>query len=306
MIYVPTVVKRALRRWFGGDDRVQAFPAMSVSDADPVRRLLDDPAYELIPGTAADQAITALPPASLVTVTCSPRGQIPATLDIAGRLAHDGHRVVPHLAARLVREGMLVDIAAALAEHRITDVFVIAGDAPDPLGPYDGAMGLLPDLLAAAPHIRRVGIAGYPDGHPLLDHTELGRQLLAKQELLAAAGVDGWVSTQMCFDPLRIGTWLEQQRAAGLTLPIRLGVPGLVDRARLMRIGARLGVGASLRFASKQGGTVARLIAPGGYDPLHVIRPLGRDATRLGIERLHVFTFNSVAETVAWRDRLLR
>ena len=305
MIYVPTVFKRAVRRWLGRPDGAVRVVEPAHAGRGAVT-LLDDPAYEVIPGPAVDQAIDALPPRSLVTVTCSPRGRIEATLDVAGRLAQAGHRVVPHLAARLVRDDMVPEIAAALAAHRISDVFVIAGDAPEALGPYQGALGLIPDLLAAAPHIRRVGVAGYPEGHPLLDAAELRRQLLAKQALLRAASVDGWVSTQMCFDPLRIATWLEQERAAGLTLPVRLGVPGLVDRARLLRIGARLGVGASLRFASKQGGTIARLIAPGGFDPLHVIRPLGRDAARLGIERLHVFTFNSVAETVAWRERLLR
>jgi hypothetical protein len=41
------------------------------------------------------------------------------------------------------------------------------------------------------------------------------------------------------------------------------------------------------------------LIAPGGYAPLHVVGPLAADAARLGIETLHLYTFNSVAETVA-------
>jgi len=305
VIFVPTVVKRALRRLRGQPTgTVRVFEANSVSRS--IVALLDDPAYELIPGTAATQAIAALPPGSLVTVTCSPRGRIPATLELSAELAAAGHRVVPHLAARLVDNEILTEVVAALARHAIADVFVIAGDAPDPLGEYDGTLALLPDLLAAAPHLERVGIAGYPDGHPLLDATELRQQLLAKQELLADAGVAGWVSTQMCFDPPRIRTWLEQERAAGLTLPVRLGVPGVVDRARLLRIGARLGVGASLRFASKQGGTIAKLVAPGGYDPLNVIDSLAPDAERLGIERLHVFTFNSVSETVAWRDAVLR
>jgi methylenetetrahydrofolate reductase (NADPH) len=299
VIFVPTLVRRALRGWFGG--------AADVATSAAVRALLADPAYEVVPGAAADQASAALPDGSLVTVTCSPRGQIPATLELMGELARAGHRVVPHLAARLVADRAMVDeIAAEVARHGIDEVFVIAGDAGDAVGAYDGAIGLLGDLLPAVPHVRRVGVAGYPDGHPLLDALELRRQLLAKQELLASTGVTGWVSTQMCFDPPRIRSWLESERAAGLTLPVRLGVPGVVDRRRLIRMGTRLGVGASLRFASKQGGAIARLIAPGGYDPMHVVGAVAPDADRLGIEGLHVFTFNSVAETVAWRDAHLR
>ena len=299
MIFVPTLVRRALRGWFGG--------AADVPTSAAVRALLADPAYEVVPGAAADEAGAALPDGSLVTVTCSPRGQIPATLELMGELARAGHRVVPHLAARLIADRAMVDeIAAQLVRHGIDEVFVIAGDAGDAVGPYDGALGLLGDLLPAVPHLRRAGVAGYPDGHPLLDASQLRRQLLAKQELFASAGVTGWVSTQMCFDPPRIRSWLEAERAAGLALPVRLGVPGVVDRRRLIRMGTRLGVGASLRFASKQGGAIARLIAPGGYDPMHVVGAIAPDADRLGIEGLHVFTFNSVAETVAWRDALLR
>jgi methylenetetrahydrofolate reductase (NADPH) len=306
VIFVPTVVKRALERLLGSvSGTVRGFESTEVSG--DVARLLADPAYELVPGTAVAQAIAALPPRALVTATCSPRGKIPATLDLTAELAAAGHRAIPHIAARLVADAAMLDkVAATLAEHGIADAFLIAGDAPEALGPYDGVLGLLPDLLAAAPHLERVGIAGYPDGHPLLDAAALRGQLLAKQAMLTAAGVAGWVSTQMCFDPPRVRSWLEAERAAGLTLPVRLGVPGEVDRGRLIRMGARLGVGASLRFASKQGGTIARLIAPGGYDPLHVVGALAPDAERLGIEGLHVFTFNSVAETVAWRDALLR
>lgn len=301
MIFVPTVVRRALRGWFRSDSDAE------LAATPEVRALLTDPAYEVVPGAAADQAVAALPPGALVTVTCSPRGQIPATLELVGELARAGHRVVPHLAARLIADRTMVDaIAAQLVRDGIDEVFVIAGDAAHATGPYSGTLDLLGDLLPAAPHLRRVGVAGYPDGHPILDAAELRRQMLTKQDLFASAGVSGSVSTQMCFDPSRIRSWLHGERAAGLTMPVRLGVPGVVDRGRLIRMGTRLGVGASLRFASKQGGAIARLIAPGGYDPLHVVGALAPDAGRLGIEGLHVFTFNSVVETVAWREALLR
>ena len=301
---LPAAIARTVRGWLRATADGSGAAHSPAVDA-TVLALLDDPAYELIPGTAAGQAVAALPERALTTVTCSPRGQIPATLALTAELARAGHRVVPHVAARLVSgPEMLAEIAATLIEHDITDVFVIAGDAPDAHGPYVGALDLIPDLREVAPGIARVGVAGYPDGHPLLDGAALRHQLLAKQALLVDAGRAGWVSTQMCFDPPRIRAWIEGERAAGLELPIRLGVPGVVDRARLVRIGARLGVGASLRYASKQGGTIARLIAPGGYDPLHVLVPLAADAPRLGIEGVHVFTFNSVGETVAWRQAI--
>ena len=50
--------------------------------------------------------------------------------------------------------------------------------------------------------------------------------LLEKQQLLADAGVAGYASTQMCFNPTTISRWLEAERSRGMDLPIHLGLPG--------------------------------------------------------------------------------
>ena len=109
----------------------------------------------------------------------------------------------------------------------------------------------------------------------------------------------------MCFDDTTIRTWLQRERAAGLTLPVRLGVPGVVDRARLMTMGTRLGIGASLRFLSKNRSTVMQLMAPGGYDPTDMVVAFADDAKALGIEALHSFTFNAVADTRKWQEAIV-
>ena len=116
-----------------------------------------------------------------------------------------------------------------------------------------------------------------------------------------ATRVDGWISTHMCFDATRVRAWLQGIRAAGMTLPVRLGVPGVVDRARLLKVGTRIGIGASLRYVSKNRSTVMRLMSPGGYDPTDLVAEFADDAQRLGIEALHSFTFNSVADTARWQ-----
>ena len=58
---------------------------------------------------------------------------------------------------------------AGFASTSSAEVFVIAGDAPEPAGPYDGALPFIRDFLDADPGVERVGIAGYPDGHALID-----------------------------------------------------------------------------------------------------------------------------------------
>jgi methylenetetrahydrofolate reductase (NADPH) len=65
-------------------------------------------------------------------------------------------------------------------------------------------------------------------------------------------------------------------------------------------------VGESLRFASKNAGRVARLLLPGAYQPdrlvRQIVKALPEDAAIAG---LHVYTFNELASTEAWRKRLL-
>jgi len=79
----------------------------------------------------------------------------------------------------------------------------------------------------------------------------------------------------------------------------------VVERKRLMTMGVRLGVGASLRFLRKQRATMVAMLAPGGYDPTDLVTTMSARADALGIEGLHAFTFNAVAATEAWRQSLL-
>jgi methylenetetrahydrofolate reductase (NADPH) len=271
-----------------------------------MRTLVANLHYELVPMKSIEQAMLDLPPGADVSVTCSPAKGIAATQEYTLRLLELGHRPIPHIAARLV-EGP--DHAAALAawlrQHGVAEVFVIAGDTPVPVGPYDGALGFMRDLLANDPGVERVGFAAYPDGNALIPPIVVKEQLHAKQALLAEAGVAGWASTQMCFDTDQIRNWLVGERAKGFSTPVRLGVPGVVDRARLMTMGTRLGIGTSLRFLSKNRSTVMKLMSPGGYDPTDMVVAFADDAEQLGIEALHSFTFNAVADTRKWQEAIL-
>jgi methylenetetrahydrofolate reductase (NADPH) len=277
-----------------------------VTSSPAMRELVRNLHFELVPMKSIEEAITALPPNADVSITCSPAKGIAATQEQTERLLALGHRPTSHISARLVESAVHAkQIATWVREQQLPEVFVIAGDASEPVGPYEGALPFIRDLLDADPGVARVGFAGYPDGHAFIDAAELVEQVHAKQSLLAEAGVAGWISTQMCFDADRIRAWLTEQRAAGITLPVRLGIPGVVDRTRLMTMGARLGVGTSLRYLSKNRSTVMKLMAPGGYDPTDLVVAFAEDATALGIEALHSFTFNAVADTRKWQEAMI-
>lgn len=263
-------------------------------------------AYEVVPLDSLPSRLTELPDGARVSVTASPVRSLDDTLDLAAELLDLGHRPVPHLAARKVTDAhhtrRLADRCVALG---LKEVFCIAGDTAVP-GAYPDAMSFLTEFLdAASGGITHVGVASYPDGHALIEHDTLHTALLEKQALFTEAGVLGHASTQMCFSPTTIRRWLETERARGLEMPVHLGIPGVVDRARLLTMGMRLGVGASLRYVKKNRAGLVRLFASTGYDPSSLIDPLAPDFERLGIEGLHVFTFNQIAATRDWQQARL-
>ena len=276
-----------------------------MSSHDARRRLIQAARYEVVPLKSLNDQLPHLPPGCSVSVTCSPTKGIEPTLELSARLNGDGHHAVPHIAARLVEGREHVEkIAARINEHAITEIFVVGGD-PDPVGPYVDGLSLMRDLLPLCHAVRTVGVPSYPDHHTVIPDAALDEALLAKQALIGELGLQGFSSTQMCFNAKTIEQWLVRQRERGMVLPIHLGVPGAVDRTRLLSLGTRLGIGSSLRYLRKNSGAILRMFSPASYDPNKLIAPISRRADELNITALHLFTFNSIESTAAWQRKSL-
>lgn len=298
---VRSMTMRSMLRRFG-----TTTPSAAPISQD-VRRLVTTTRYELVPMNGVDEAIVELPPRAPLSVTCSPVKGVPATLELSARLLDLGHDVVPHVSARLVEGPEHVGrIAAWLRDHGVRELFVIAGDARRPVGPYADSLAFLRDLLLHETGLVSIGVPSYPDGHPLIDAGVVRAALHAKQALLDEAGMNGSTTTQMCLDAQRIQRWLAEERNLGFELAVDLGVPGVVDRAKLMSMGVRLGIGTSLRFLRTHRSTMTTLLSPGGYDPTELVDGIAERAEPLGIRGLHAFTFNRVAATRQWQQQVLR
>ncbi len=275
-------------------------------DTPLMRALVENAALELIPMKSLDEAVRALRPASRISMTCSPAKSIEATLDETERLVALGHTVTPHISARMVQsDEHLRSIAARVEEIGVTEIFVVAGDA-DPHGVFFDAIEFLEAFLALDPAVTHIGYTAYPDTHPLIDEQQLHDALHRKQALILGSGRTAHVTTQMCFSAEQIRTWLQGERDAGFTVPVHLGLPGVIDRAKLMTMGMRLGVGTSLRYLSKNRKSLSKLMTQRAFQPDQLLRPMAQDFDQLGIEGLHLFSFNQVATTEEWRDRTLR
>ena len=243
-----------------------------------------------------------LPPGSTVTITCSPRRGIEATLELADRLAAQNLRPVPHISARLVSgRSHLQEVLRRLEDSGLREMFVIGGDVREAIGPYDSTLQMLRDMTQIGHSLERIGVAAYPDGHPLIDDPALLDALADKQPFVS------YMVTQICFDPVRVAAWLRGVRARGIELPVYLGIPGVVKRRKLIEVSLRVGVGASTRYITKHGGIVARLMRRGSYrpDPFvnRAIGLLGAPDNRLA--GFHINTFNQVESTERWRRQFL-
>lgn len=267
--------------------------------AEVLEGLLSRVRYEVLPtAKVVDEVYAHLPAGSTVTVTASPAKGMEATLDIAERLSALGFDVVPHLAARMIAgRHELGEITDRLQRAGVTKVFVPAGDAEPGAGSYSSALQVLEDLASAGNPFAEVGITGYPESHPSI-HDDLTIQAMWDKRHHATQ-----IVSNLTFDPAVLADWVTRVRARDVHLPILIGLPGPVERVKLLSMATKIGVGESARFLAKNGGLFARIATPGGYDPL---RFLGGAAATLGspemnVAGLHLFTFNQVAVTEAWR-----
>jgi len=80
-----------------------------------------------------------------------------------------------------------------------------------------------------------------------------------------------------------------------------VGVPGVVDRRRLLEVAMRIGVGPSLAFIRKQRGLRSLLgksnVMP---DPPYEAVASALGDPELGIAGFHFYTFNQLCDTWKW------
>jgi len=265
--------------------------------------LLHQARYEVLPTASAERAVLdSVPRDVTVTVTASPTKGIEPTLALTERLVGHGYRVVPHLSARLVRDGgHLTEIVPRLVAAGVDDVFVPAGDADPPSGEFTSALDLLERLTDLGNPFERVGITGYPETHPKIEDDVTVQAMWDKRRHAT------YIVSNLCLDPATLRQWISRIRRRGVTLPLLLGLAGPVDRTKLMTMAAKIGVADSARFAAGHSGALVKLATPGAYQPERLLSRLAHTLADPAskVEGLHIFTFNQVTQTQAWRQRLL-
>ncbi|MEZ5709308.1 MAG: methylenetetrahydrofolate reductase [Blastomonas sp.] len=272
--------------------------------ANGASRLLDHYSIEM---TAKDvpqleKAAHLIPPGTKIPVTYLPNESFDARIAAAARVRQLGFLPIPHISARRLasHDELRRFLEGLRRDAQIDHAFVVAGDPPEPLGPFEDALAIIRTGLLAEYGVKRVGISGYPEGHPEIGNDRLWTASVEKQLELDRRGHDFAIVTQFAFDADPVLAWLEGLRANGVNALIRIGIPGPASVRTLLRFAARCGVGASTRVMAKYGVSITRLLATAGPDRLIEDFAQRLDPAIHGDVLLHLYPFGGLEATAQW------
>jgi methylenetetrahydrofolate reductase (NADPH) len=291
-------------------------PKAGAPGTEPVAKPLIHPAWALPPAwitegfslemTAKDEsalrdAAPLLPVDTPIAITFLPGEEVAARVAATVAVRELGFEPMPHFSARriLSQDGFEDYLHAVVREAGVKRCFVVAGDPPEPQGPYFDTMALLRTGAFERAGIKAIGIGGHPEGHPNMSREQAWQVLEEKLAEIDARGMAGLVVTQFGFDPAAFLGWLREARARGIDTPIRIGIPGPAGIKTLLRFAARCGVGASASVMAKYGLSITNLLGSAGPDTL-----VDEFAAKLGDEhgrvRLHFYPFGGMVKCVDW------
>ena len=265
--------------------------------------LLAGSRYEVLPTKSIEESVLeSVPREVTVTVTASPVKGLEPTLALACALAGHGYNAVPHLSARLIGDrAHLADVVARLTQAGISDVFIPAGDADPPAGPFHSALDLLEALNELGRPFAEVGVTGYPESHPIIEDDVTVQAMWDKRRHAT------YLVSNLCFDPGTLRSWIKRIRARGVTLPLYVGLAAPIERTKLLKMATKIGVAESSRFLAGHSGWFVKMGTPGAYDPDRLLARVAGQLTAPGsnVAGFHIFTFNQLPATESWRQSRL-
>ena len=249
-----------------------------------------------------EKAAAVIPPGTRIHITFLENEDLQTRLNAAAAVKRLGFTPVPHISARRIRsKEMLEEFLGALQAIGATaNVFAVGGDPAVPHGPYEDSLALIESGLFQQFGVKHISIAGHPDKHPDVPVDVLWSALESKSAALAKLRMPGTVLTQVEFDVDRVLAWLADVRQRGVTLPVRVGVPGPTSIKGLLGFASRLGVSTSTTIARKYGFSVTNLLGKAGPDTFIRDLEAGLDPARHGQVGLHFYTFGGFKTTAEW------
>ena len=247
-----------------------------------------------------------LPVGTTVNVTEIPGSDLERILSTVHQLASQEMNAVPHIAARGIES--LAALEALITRYReahVTEVLLIAGGYKQPVGDFSSSIDVLETGLLEKLGIKKVGVAGHPEGSPDISKAGLGDALRRKNAIAQESGLDMYLETQFCFDAQAILDWEAQIRKAGNRLPIRVGLAGPARLKTLIHFAVISGVGPSLQFLKKQARNVTKLLTvQDPYELIETLAPHIDPQSPSALESIHFYSFGDFSQTAYFANQL--
>lgn len=284
--------------------RKSATPA--PTEAAAIAAVLRGFSIEVMPRTAAKvEDFRALLPAGTRVYVAHVDGAADAS-EVAAtcrRLADEGFAPTPHVPARGIvsrdeldrRLGMYADAGARAA-------LAIAGGIDTARGPYADTAAMLETGLFDARGFTRIHVAGHPEGNRDIDPEggETAAMAALRRKAAFARKTDAAMAivTQFAFEAAPIIDWAERLRAAGIALPVHVGVAGPAKLQTMIKFAMACGVGPSLRVLQRRAADLGNLIVP--FQPTEVLAALAQRKAadpEFQLEAVHLFPLGGIGAT---------
>jgi methylenetetrahydrofolate reductase (NADPH) len=195
-------------------------------------------------------------------------------------------------------------LARFVGEAGVQRVLVVAGDIAQPVGEFESALQILEGGFIENAGIKKVGVAGHPEGHKDVSDPVLRDAIIRKNAYADKTGADVQIVTQFVFLPAPVIEW-EAANGAINHLPVRIGLPGLATLKTLLKYAIDCGAGPSLAAVSKHATNLTKLVTVSAPDELIVgLATYREQQPQTRIRGVHFFPFGGLKRTAEWLAKI--
>lgn len=279
------------------------------TDAAAMEALLQGYSIEVMPRTAEkiEDFRALLPKGTRVYIAHIEGTPIEDMVATSKRIAEEGFPVMPHFPARIIKDKATLArwIDMYQGEAGIEQALLLAGGVDKPQGDFHSSMQLLETGLFGAKGFKRLHVAGHPEGNRDIDPKggtkNVDEALQWKQTFSQSSDADMAIATQFCFEYKPVIDWANSLKAAGIDLPIHIGVAGPAKLQTMIKFAISCGVGASLRVLQRRAKDVTKLLVP--FEPGEFLSGLAahKAATPdFNITNVHFFPLGGIKTNATW------
>jgi methylenetetrahydrofolate reductase (NADPH) len=254
-----------------------------------------------------DSLTQVLAPGTWVYVAHPPGVPLQDIVQLAGNVRKLGFVAVPHIISRKLESRAQLDQALKdLHDLGVDQALVVGGDQAAPNSAFDSSLEVLETGLFSKHEFRAVGVAGHPEGSQAIGEARVEQALLGKAAFARSSDLQVYIATQFGFDPEAFTNWEAATSAAGVHMPVHVGIAGPASLRQLVRFAMLCGIGSSARMLMTRTGATANLLRTQAPDEMitHLARyRASNPSSRL--VKAHFFAFGGVVKTARWVNSVL-